>query len=390
MITSSVLNSVTFKNLDGGLPNRWNTLHANRNQGGFAVIPYCQKFDREDIVYLQFESDSETVPTIDVYYPLFKETITGTLLSAYIGDDTRYFYGFEIPLAGAYYNKKICFILNQGIDTLTSEPILCEDLSEAIEKGTIKKVKYTNYDRGDSDLANYFVDWSVTPFLYFYVESVDIETNDSENNEIIEGVQSKDIAASSNYSGIDLQTGGIPDYLVLKLKAASSLDYFEVNGIQYIKDGSVEVSRFGGSTLHQCTLKLTEKHTIGLNVDDLGIGFIDQNTIPMAIIVKRNAAATGAGWAVENPEGYMLHSVFIQHAAISAADATVKLGITIGGDELMDEVMGEILQSEYTTVWKSFPNHYLKTPDAAYNLYFTIAGAGAVLDIIINFDTVTP
>ena len=388
MITSSVLNSVTFKNLDGGFPNKWNTLHANRKQGGFNVLPYCQKFDKNDIIYLQFESDSDTVPEIDVYSPTFKETITGTLLSTYIGDDTRYFYGFEIELNSTYYYKRIYFVITQDTFDLTSEPIYCEDLSEQITNGSIKRIKYTNMDRGDSDLSNYFVDWSVTAYMYFYVEAVDINPNDSESTEIIEGVQSKDIAASSNYSGITLQTGGIPDYLVLKLKSASSLDYFEVNGIQYIKEDSVEISRFGNSTLHQCSLNLTEKNTIGLNVDDLGVIFTDSNILPMAIIVKRNTGATGAGWAVENPDGYMLHSIFIKHADTSAGDATVKMGITIDGDELIDEVMGEILLSD--TNWKSFPAHYLKTPDASHNLYFSISGAGAVLDIIVNFDTVTP
>lgn len=391
MITSSVLNSVTFKDLDGGMPNKWNTLHVNRNQGGFTVLPYCQKYNKNDIIYLQFESDSATLPELKIYYPDSTiETIAATLLSSYFGDDTRYFYGFNITLNASFHNKKFYFVVNQGADSLTSEPVICEDLTEAIAKGTIRKVKYTNLDRGDSDLSNFFVDWSVTEFMYFYVEAVDIDPNDSENTEIIEGVQSKDIAASSNYSGIALQTGGIPDYLTLKLKAASSLDYFEINGIQYIKDGSVDILRFGNSTLHQCTLKLTEKNTIGLNVDDLGIQFIDQNTLPMAIIVKRNTGVNGAGWTVENPDGYMLHSVFIKHTDTSAADAVVKLGITIGGDELIDEVMGEILQAEYSVYWKSFPAHYLKTPDSAHNLYFTVTGAGTVLDIIVNFDTVTP
>lgn len=389
MITSSVVNSVTFKYLDGGFPNKWNTLHKDRKQGGFTVIPYCQKFNKDDVIYLQFESDSATVPDIDVFFPHFKETIAGTLLSSYVGDDTRYFYGFEITLGSSFYGKQFYFVLTQGTDELTSEPVLCEDLTESISKGTIKKIKYTNLDRGDSDLSNYFVDWSATEFMYFYIEAVDIDTNDGEETEVIDGVQSKDIASASNYSGVVLQTGGIPDYLALKLKAASSLDYFEVNGIQYIKDGSVEISRYGNSTLHQCTLNLTEKNTIGLNVDDLGIEFIDQNEIPMAIVVKRNTAVTGAGWSVQNPEGYMLHSVFIKHAGTSAGNAVVKLGTTIAGSELIDEVQGNIHLADYSSVWAQFPAHYLKNPDSASNLYFTVSGAGAVLDIIVNFDTVT-
>jgi hypothetical protein len=43
-----------------------------------------------------------------------------------------------------------------------------------------------------------------------------------------------------------------------------------VNGIQYIKSGEIGQDRFGGSTLYQVSLKLTQKNAIGINVDNLG------------------------------------------------------------------------------------------------------------------------
>ena len=68
MLTSSVLNSVTFKDLTSGtFPNAWNTLHADRKQAGYAVYDYCQQFDKDDVIYLQFTSDSATVPDLKVY-----------------------------------------------------------------------------------------------------------------------------------------------------------------------------------------------------------------------------------------------------------------------------------------------------------------------------------
>jgi len=280
-------------------------------------------------------------------------------------------------------------VLTQGTDVLTSEPVQCEDLSEDLTRGTIRQIRYTNYFSGDSDLSDYFVDWTTIIIMMFYVEASDVEQNDTESTEIIEGVQSKDIASSVIYSGVVFKTGGIPDYMALKLQAASSLDYFEMNEIQYVKDGAASIERYGNSTLHQLSLNLTEKNTGGLNIDNLGIDFVDVNTVPMAIVVKRNTGATSAGWSVENPEGYMLHSVFIKHAATSVGDAVVKLGITISGSELIDTEQGNIPLADYGSVWAQFPAHYLKNPDAASNLYFTISGAGAVLDIIVNFDTVT-
>lgn len=388
MITSSVLNSITFKHLDGGLPNKWNTLHENRNQGGFTIIKYCQKFNQGEVIYLQFESDSDTVPVLKIRANNLYQEINGTLVRSIEGIQNRYFFNFDVTLSASYYEKIVRFEVEQDSDTLTGEPIFYTDLTEDFEKGFIKKIKYTNLDRNNSDLSGYWVDWSVRDFMQFYVESVDIDPVDPEETEVLTGSQSKTIVSSSNYSGINLQTSGIPDYLELKIKTASSLDYFEVNGLQYIKDGDVDSSRFGNSTLHQISVNLTEKNTVGLNVDDLGIEFIDQETVPMAIIPKRNTGVTGAGWQVENPEGYTPHVVYVKHAATSAGDAVIKLGTTVAGDELIDVVQGNMPQSY--TEWKIYPLHSMKDPDNATTLYFTVTGAGTVLDIIISFDTVTP
>lgn len=388
MITSSVLNSVTFKDITGSYPNKWSRLHSDRKQGGFTIIPYCQPFNKDDVIYLQFESDSATVPDLKIYIPQLNATIAGTPASSYSGDVTRYFYNYEITLSSDYYDKKITFTVEQDSTVLTSEPIYCSDISTEINNGLIKRIKYTNLDRSNSDLSSYWIDWSVLDFMYFYVESVDVVPQDVEETELLDGSQSKDIISASNYSGIQLQCDKMPDYMILKLKACSSLDYFEVNDIQYIKESEVEAARWGDSTSFEASINLTEKNTIGLNVDDLGITYINQEEVPMATIPKRNNSVTAAGWQVENPAGYMLHSVFIKHAGSSGGDAVVNLGITVSGDELIDDVQGNISLSGFSTIWKPFSHHYLKNPDASSNLYFSVTGAGAVLDIIVNFDTI--
>ena len=384
MLTSSILNSVTFKNLDGGLPNKWNTLHLNRVQGDYKIIPYCQRFNLGDIIYLQFTSDSATVPVLKSYIPGFIYTIAGTLASSYIGADSRYFYNFAITLGASYHEKMIRFTCEQGSDLLTSEPIYCTDISEDLSNGILKEIKYNNLDRNNSDLRDFWVDWSVIGNMYFYVECIDIELNDSDDVEILEGSQSNTIISSNLFAGNNLQTDGIPDYLDLKLKAASSLDVFLVNNIEYIKKKS-NSDQFGDSTSYQTSLNLTGKNTIGLNVDDLGI-ILTVEGIDMAIITKRNTAVTTAGWQIENPGGYMLHSIFIKHASGSIpSSASVKVGTTIGGDELLDTVQGTALKTDN---WKSYSRHYLNDPDSTSNIYVTVVGTGAIMDIIINFDTV--
>lgn len=389
MLSSSILNTVTFKDLTAGtIPNKWNTLHENRKHGGFYVKTFCQRFNKDGVLYLQFTSDSSTDPILKSYINGANYTIALTSSATY-GD--RYFFNYSVTLGAAYYDKKIYFIITQGTDVLTSEPIFCEDLSADIAAGILKYVKYSNSDRNNSDLSDYFIDWETVSYMYFYIEASDLEVSNMDEVEVLEGSQSKTIISANLFSGLTLKTGGIPDYFVLKLSAASSLDVFEVNGIQYIKEGGVSAKQFGQSTLFEVEIKLTEKNTIGLNVDDLGTESTQIND-NMAFDNKRNTAVNGSGWAVENKLGYFVHIILIKHASTSAGDAVVTCGTTPGGNDLIDEEMGNLPLSMYssTSVPASFPLHSLKNQDVASNIYFSVSGAGAILDISTQFISLIP
>jgi hypothetical protein len=265
----------------------WNTLHASRYQGGNKIIPYYQKFNKDHILYLQFESDSADDIVLTPYCgtAIIETAFTESYDKSYGTSNIRYFTNFVVTLDSDYYDKEVYFKAVQGTDTLTSEPILVYDLTAELAKGTIKYVKYTNLDRVESDLDDRFIDWSILTstgnYLDFFVEAIDIEPNDTDESEVLEGSQSKTIISASFYSGRVLKTGGIPDYMAARLGMASSLDIFMVNGIQYIKSGEISQERFGNSTLYQISLKLTQKNAIGINVDNLGVT-VDITTPPVA------------------------------------------------------------------------------------------------------------
>lgn len=276
MLCSSILNPVTFKNISGDFPNAWNTLHANRKQGDSKIIPYYQKFDKDHVLYLQFESDSAVSINLKSYDGLTQiESFTNAYSTSYGTADIRYYTNFVITLDAPYYDKKVYFKATQGDNVLTSEPIHIYDLSDEIAKGRVKYIKYTNLDRVESDLDDRFIDWSALASdgkcLDFFIDAIDIEPNDTDESEVLEGSQSKTILSASYYSGKVLKTGGVPDYMASRLGMASSLDVFIVNDIQYIKQGEIDIERFGGSTLYQCSIKLSQKLAIGINVDNIGI-----------------------------------------------------------------------------------------------------------------------
>lgn len=392
MITSSKANSVTFKNLsEGNYPNKWNTLHNESKHAAKYIIKYWQKFPNDHVLRLQFTSDSATLPDLNIYIPVLNDTIAGTLVNTVIGDDTRYFYNFDITLGSDYYDKIVSFTCVQDSDILTSEPICVRDLSEDIAQGFIKYIKYSNLDRNESDLRDRWIDWSVRDFMDFFIESVNYKPNTTDDVEILNGVNSKTIISAVVYDGNQLETGAIPDYLSTKLALVADMDVFEVNSVQYIKEGEIDEPLFGNSTSIQAALNLTVKYVVGLNVDDLGITQTD--TPEMSIIPKRNTAVNSGGWEVDTPEGYMLHSIWITHAATSTSStAIVTCGTTLAGTDLIDSVQGEVIKSTYNFAskkWKPYSRHFLKDPDATSKVYFSVSGAGAVMQIIINFDTVT-
>ena len=297
MLSSSILNSITFKNVPvpNLYPNMTNCLHADRRQGNFKVIPYFQKYQKDHVVYLQFESDSASSITLASFLETVQiESWSVAYTSTYGTSNIRYYTNFAIILGSSYYENKIWFKATQDANTLTSEPVFVTDLTDDIAKGRIKYIQYSNlFNNLDelSDLDDHFIDWAslASPgyCMDMFVNAVDIEPNDTDETTILEGSQSQTIIAATYYSGRILQTGGVPDYMATKLSMAANLNLFMVNDIQYVKSagsgsgGGTEIERFGLSTLYQVSLTLTQMNAIGINVDSLGIS-ADVTTPPVS------------------------------------------------------------------------------------------------------------
>lgn len=382
MFNNSAANSITFKNLDGGYPNKDNTLHADLKQAGFKTIPYWQKFPKDHVVYLQFVSDTSGDVTLKSFDPVLVDTIVESFASSYIGIDSRYYFNFEVTLGANYYDKNISFTATQGSDVLTSEPICVRDLSEDIAKGFIKYIRYTNLDRDESDLDDRSIDWSVIDnvgkYMDFFVEAVTRIPNDTDENEILQGSQSMTLISSVYYSGDVFQTGAIPPYLFTKLGVISSLDIFTIAGIQYLKPDKIDPEIFGGSTSVQASMNLTQKLAIGINVDNLGI----ENTDTMEWHKEYSNDAVVATFDIEEPEGYVVSNILVQHAVTSIpAQTIVKVGYSIAGDEI-----GEGIIFKSATRPSPIQCNTRGNFDASSRIYFTLSGAaGYVLRIKVLF-----
>jgi hypothetical protein len=379
-LNSSILNPITFKNLDKGvLPNHENRLNADFNQAGYNIKPFNQMFNLNDVITVQFWSDSADVPVLSMYRDSLKlGEISGALVSTYSGDEgSRYFFNYEIEAE----NLGVFWFQIVGDETLRSEPICVKDLTDLINSGDIKKISYSNFDRGFSDLKHFFFDWSTIEndenTLFFYVYSVDFELMDKEETELLEGSQSFEIVSSVLFPGAVLKTGAIPIYMVRKLEAVSSLDFFAVNGIQYIKDGKVEPERWGRTTSFQASINLIQKNAIGINVDNTLNELDVMSTKKWIDNYEFKDRVTAFDFPI--PAGYDLHTIIVEHAASSTGNpATITAGLSIGGT---DYIIAESGLIDETGKRFSFALH----DRAQGRIYISISGVGVVLNVYVQF-----
>lgn len=392
-LSISIVSPITGKDLTNGtLPNEWNTLHANYRHGSRLIIPYCQKFNRDDVVTIPVSSSSDVLPTMRAYDgAVLIETINGELARTITGTaGTVSHFNLQIAFGSDYYEKEIDLYIYQGSDVLTLEPVFITDLTEDLNNGVIKKIEYTNYNRVNTDLFGFFVDWgylnsNVDRTLFFYVEAQNVDMNDEDEKEILTGSDKKTLISATYFNGNILAVDPVPRYMIQRLKAVTMLDFFAIQGIKYSNETSVEKERFGETTSFQAKINLIETQALGINVNSQGADTIMSD--PIKYIVPVSKLGQVSGFDIEIPAGYMLHAIHANHTATSSGNlATLSAGTTAGGTDLIDPYNGEIDQINKTF---SFDVHYRPLNGAAGRLYVGIDGVGVKLDVVVLFDYAT-
>ena len=378
MLASPIVNAIMFKDIETQTyPNKSNFLHANYKQANAKILPYHQRFNNSETVYLQFVSDSNAAPSLTIYNPTPQAPIAGTLVNTIVGTTTRYYYNYSLDLT-AYNDKKISMTITQGAVTLTSEPVCVSSVTEDLANGTLRYIKYNNSDRDNADLSGNFVDWENRDYMFFYVEGQDVEPNQTDESVVLKGAQSDVIVSATLFTGVVFKTAEVPVYMLDRLAAVTSLDTFLMNNKQYVKNGEVEADLFGGSTSVQVSINLTEKNAIGVNIDDLGIEDTD-----MTEWHKENSVdGVIANYSITEPDGYLVSDIMIQADGTSVPVTTnVDIGYTVAGTEIATGPVAKA--STYPTI---FDAQRRASFSGASTIYFTFTGAaGYVLNIKVLF-----
>jgi len=362
------------------LPNEKNTLHANLKHGKKTIIDYCQKFNHSDEIELQFVSSVATVPVLTIFhYGVSIRSISGTLSATVTGTEgTRYYFNYTVIFSASIQDKRLIFKVVQELETLISEPVWCYDMALDLTNRKLLRIDYSNFDAFQTWLQDKLINWqaltTTDKLLFFYVEAQQNDLADSDESENYDGALQKEKISSTNFFGNTLKTGIIPPYMARRLELVSSLDFFAVHGVEYLKDGGVEVEPAGDSTSVQASMKLIDKIATGITIDNLKYEEMAGATIQ---VDGQLFADQTADFDVVIPDGYMYNlSIVAKSATAGAGEFTITIGSTLGGSEYCDEYSGAISDTK---------RHTFLTPDLCTHVYFGISGVGAKFDVYVQW-----
>ena len=359
----SPYNSIRFAKRDFLLPNFYNQLHSERIHSGLYSSCYYQKIAIGDTVTIQIRTDYDGSITAE----LINESNVSFPLTVDAKADYTTFSTYELThtfsSTGIYRIKIHGSDSNQDSVTFESEPINVENTHEKT-----LLIEYWNNTNTE------FMDYSTGIRHFIRVDSRIPDNEDDTAENIYDNQNKRTKTYSSTAFVADFKTGAIPEYLVRQIVLAQGLFNFWVNDRQYtVSDLSSE--NFGGSVMKQVTMKCIEVDVPGVNSDDsLNEILIDsemQNTYPLNLNgVSGNQQLTVA--ASYMPDNLMF-------VLKTGSSATVKAGITIGGDEItIPKTINTAnpvltIDREYLGKLTQYGN--------AFNIYFTITGVAATVDI---------
>jgi len=326
----SGLNSIRFKKVDSSYPNFNNTLLENELFYNDKIENYCQRFLATDTITVQIRSTSDTVPTVTLYENDYTiHSLTATLKSSYDSNDDGtndlFFFEFEIDMSS--YDSRNYIEVVQGTDNYISEPFeASSELLYELQNGKALMLEYSNEDNA------FGIDFSTDITFKLYVESILKDYEFGGDSSVYDNQDELTKLKETAVRLLNFRTLHIPRYLSEIIRLASSCDYFVVNGVSYVREDLPEVEPVDGNNLVEYTMVLNDKEYLGVNSHDIGFDCDTVTTTGGEIMIQTEENASGSV-SFSVPAGYQVHTIRAQW--VSGASVEVKLGTSIGGNELV-------------------------------------------------------
>ena len=379
----SQANSIRFRPVNSDLPNYENTFVADEKFHNDKIFTYCQRWlttDSEKVV-IRTEIKATTTAITAVATLLDKSTVnlTVTQISSYDqdGDGTDDLWYYEVPVVMSQFTAETYITITQGSTVYKSEPFKgCSDLLDELLNGDAHRIEYYNEDNA------FNIDSSTGITFSFYVESVlrdyitDGEPSTYDNQDEVEKLK------ETVQRAFLFRTEYIPRYMAEKIKLSSSMDNFVVNDLSYIREEQPEITPVEDSNFVELSMNLIDKEYLGINSDDIGFDCdVVATDAEVSVLTELNASG-GVTFIV--PAGYQIHTIRAEW--VSGTSVQVKLGTTVGGDELAYPFN---VSSTLTQVTSAIHQDLSRASNT--DAYATVTGGVADLDlqIIQNKETGT-
>ena len=370
MIVSQA-NSIRFREVNSDLSGFDNTLLADEKFYNDKIETYCQRWQTTDTETVIVKSDTATVPTVTVTNEdNSTSVITASPLSSYDQDadsvDDLFFFSFSVVFS-SYLTESFITVVQDGT-TYKSEPFKGDsDLTTELSNGDVLKIEYTNEDNA------FQIDFSKKVVYTIYVAAIAKDYDFGGEQSIYDNQDEIEKLKESVQRLLSFRTLNIPRYLAETLKLASSMDSFVVNDIAFVRTEQPELTIIEGSNLVDFSMLLTDKEYLGVNSHDIGF---DCDTITGGDGVsnlKEDNASGSVTFAI--PAGRQIHTLRAQWVS---GTVSVKLGTTIGGDEL---VYPFNISTTFTDTTVAIHGDISRDSDAS--VYATVTGGVANLDLML-------
>ncbi|MCK5605268.1 hypothetical protein KAR91_25475 [Candidatus Pacearchaeota archaeon] len=367
----SQLNSIRFRPVNSDLPNFDNTFVIDEGSYNDKVFTYCARWPNTTTQTIQIKTTSDTLPTA-VATKADKSTVnlTVTEVSSYDTDsdgtdDTWY---FEFTIDFSVFTTETFVTVTQSAIVYKSEPFIGDaDVTTEVTDGELLKIEYYNFDNA------FNLDFSTGLTFEIYIPAILKKYTPAGDKEIYDNQRELTTIKATKQRTLELRTLEIPKYLAETIDLITGLDNVVINDIAYeYEEGSIEVEDVEGSNFVTASAVLTDKEYLGINSSDIGFNCDVAPTEAAMAILTELAASGSVTFTI--PEGYLVHTLRAQW--VSGSSVEVKLGTSVGGDQLVYPRDIDSVDTDRTTAI-----HGDIDRDADTDIYATVTGGVANLDL---------
>lgn len=368
----SKANCIRFADKNGLKRTFDNTLSSEEILFRAPVPVFSQKWFIKDTIPLQVKSGLSASPVLTKFVV---GSPSGTIITeagiTTYPDYKIYDYLISVPNHERFYLE-----VESSYNTFRSECIeIIDDDEDYLLFQWANTKKITNsfeYDYTTSTaLGN-------APFLRMKAEMIEYKL--SGESEVYDNQAQKERLKSNLYRNLTLKTDIAPTAVLEILSIAMSHDLFLVNQVGYVSTELPEFTMIGSQA--QISVGLTTKLSLGLNTSD--IGFDCDTTNDSNVKNLKLSDLTGSGSVVATA-GHTINQIILELK--TGASGTVKVGYTVGGDEL---VRAYTLTTAKPFILLDRESIQQAGMTADYTIYVEASGTGFSADIYIQTINILP